>query len=305
MANAFDTVAVDVIAQEALTRLIQKLAFIKSVHRDFSTTALQKNQSVITHILTELSASDVSFAGAAGGYVGSSGQDLDQTDVQITLDQHKAVTFSLSDDERDKSSIDLFNRFAEVAAYGLAKGVVDTLIGADTLGANAGGISKSISTGQLTMDKLIDLGAAFDEDGIPEQGRWLIAHPVVLAELEKEVTAVTNATFSVNSSIVEGGVNRLRGFDIYAYNGGVLSKTGGSCGMIAGFNDSLALVTAPPSSPPDSAGASLAYITDPETGLTIQRRQFYDADKALYTFSLTLYLGSKLTSGNRAYKMLN
>jgi hypothetical protein len=313
MANSFGKVAVDVIAQEALTRLIQKLSFIKNVHRDFSTTSLQKGQNVVTHIITELASSDVTFGGAkAGGgtnpdgYSASSKADLIQTDVSINLDKHKAVTFTLSDGERDSSSIDMFNRYAEVASYGLAKGIVDVLLGSDTLGAKAASISKTIDAGDLTMDKLIDLGAAFDADGIPEAGRWLVAHPKVLAELEKEVTAVTNATFSVNSSIVEGGVNRIRGFDIYAYNGGVLKDglTAGDCSMVAGFSDSLALVTAPPSSPPDTSGASLAYITDPETGLTIQRRQWYDADKALYSFALTLYLGSKLTSGTRAYKML-
>ena len=121
MANSFDTVAVDVIAQEALTRLIQKLSFVKSIHKDFSTTALAKNQSVITHIISEMSASDVDFA-SGGGYVSSTGTDLIQSDVEIALNKHKAVTFTLSDDERDKSSIDLFNRFAEVASYGLAKG---------------------------------------------------------------------------------------------------------------------------------------------------------------------------------------
>ena len=61
MANQFNTVAVDVIAQEALTRLIQKLSFIKNIHKDFSTTSLAKGQSVVTHIISELTAGDVEF----------------------------------------------------------------------------------------------------------------------------------------------------------------------------------------------------------------------------------------------------
>ena len=304
MANSFDTVAVDVIAQEALTRLIQKLSFVKSIHKDFSTTALAKNQSVITHIISEMSASDVDFA-SGGGYVSSTGTDLIQSDVEIALDKHKAVTFTLSDDERDKSSIDLFNRFAEVASYGLAKGIVDTLIGSDTLGAGGASITNTAIAGGLSMDALVDLGATFDSAGVPEANRWIVAHPNTLAELEKEVTAVTNATFNVNSSIIEGGVNRIRGFDLYSYNGGILTNTASSVGAVAGFTDSLALVTAPPSSPPSSAGADLGYVSDPETGLTIQRRQWYDADKAQFAFSLTLYLGTKLTAGTRMWKINN
>ena len=302
MANAFDTVAVDVIAQEALTRLIQKLDFVKGIHKNFSTTALALNQNVITHILTEMNATDVVLA---DGYIDSA-NDAVQSDVSITLDQHKAVTFTLSDAERDASSIDLFNRFAEVAAYGLAKGIVDELLGANTLGIGGASISaNNVQAGGLSMDALIDLGALFDANGVPESQRWLVAHPQVLADLEREVTAVTNSTFSVNSSIVEGGVNRIRGFNCYSYNGGILTTTAGSVGAIAGFSDSLAIVTAPPSSPPSSAGADLSYVTDPSTGLTIQRRQWYDADTGTYAFALTLYLGTKLTSGDRIYGIQN
>jgi hypothetical protein len=309
MANSFDTVAVDVIAQEALTRLIQKLSFIKNIHKDFSTTSLAKGQSVITHIISELTAGDVEFdssTASENGYIASTGKDLVQSDVEVTLDKHKAVTFTLSDDERDASSIDLFNRFADVASYGLAKGIVDSLIGSDTLGADGATIdSGNAQAGGLSMDGLIDLGAKFDSAGVPEAGRWIVGHPLAVAELEKEVTAVTNSTFSVNSSIVEGGVNRIRGFDIYTYNGGILSSASSKVGAIAGFNDSLALVTAPPSSPPNSAGADLGYVSDPETGLTIQRRQWYDADMAKFAFALTLYMGTKLTAGNRMWKITN
>jgi hypothetical protein len=244
----------------------------------------------------------------SSSYLGSA-EDAAQNDVDILLDQHKHVTFKLTDAERDASSIDLFNRFAEVASYGLAKGIVDYLLGSSTLGSNGSTISVDnaidLQGNGLTMDKLIDLGAKFDADGIPESQRWLVAHPSVLADLEKEVTAVTNATFNVSNSIVEGGVNRIRGFNIYSYNGGILSSADDQIGAVAGFSDSLALVTAPPSSPPDSAGSSLSYISEPSTGLTIQRRQWYDANTGTYAFALTLYMGAVLTSATRMYKLQN
>lgn len=304
MPNNFNSVAVDVIAQEALTRLIQKLDFVKKINTNYSSTSLSFGSSVNTHILTEMTAQDWTTS-----YINNK-EDAVQNDVLVPLNTHKHVTFQLTDAERDSSDIELFSRFAEVASYALAKGIVDHLIGASTLGANAGNIDTAtnqidLATGGLTMDHLIDLGAKFDSAGIPESQRWLVGHPSVLAELEKEVTAVTNATFNVSNSIVEGGVNRIRGFNIYSYNGGVLSATNTNIGAVAGFGDSLALVTAPPSSPPDSAGASLAYITDPSTGLTIQRRQWYDANTGVYAFALTLYLGAVLTAGDRMFKIKN
>ena len=105
MANSFGTVAVDVIAQEALTRLIQKLEFVKGIHKNFSTTALAKGQNVVTHILTEMSAQDFD---ADNGY-DNNANDAIQSDVSIPLDQHKHVTFQLTDAERDSSSIDLLS----------------------------------------------------------------------------------------------------------------------------------------------------------------------------------------------------
>ena len=302
MANSLGTTAVDVIAQEALTRLIQKLDFVKNIHKDFSQTSLRLGQDVITHVITEMSAATFSTDYSTGV------QNAVQTDVNITLGTHKHVTFQLTDAERDASSIDLYGRYAEVAAYALAKAIVEELLGSGTLGSNGASITSTpiaLSGNPLSMDDLIDLGAEFDAAGIPESQRWLVAHPSVLAGLEKDVQQVSNASFDVSNSIVEGGVNRIRGFNIYGYNGGILSKAGSAVGAVAGFSDSLALVTAPPSSPPNTAGSSLAYITDPSSGLTVQRREWYDADKGIYSFALTLYMGAQLTAGTRMFKITN
>ena len=302
MANSFDTVTTNLIAQEALTRLVQNLGFFKSVQTNFSRGALTKGQSVVTHIMDEMSAADVNISSGYDANV----NDATQTAVNITLDQHKATMFQLTDDERDKSDVDLFSRFAPVAAYGLGKGIVDFLLGSSVLGADAGNISNTVTlSGGFSMDDLIDLGAEMDEAGVPEGSRWIVVQPKVLASLEKDVTSVTNATFNIGGTIVDGGVSRIRGFNIYSYGGGVLSSASTECGAVAGFGSSLALVTAPPSSPPSSAGADLSYVSEPETGLTIQRREWYDANKALFNFALTLYFGGKLTAGDRAWAIFN
>ena len=76
-------------------------------------------------------------------------------------------------------------------------------------------------------------------------------------------------------------------------------------GAIAGYSETLLLVAAPPSTPPSSAGSDLAYVGDADTGLTIQKREWYDPDKGVYNFVLTLYLGSKLSAGARGWKIKN
>lgn len=304
MANSFGTVKTDIIAQEALTRLLQNLAFVKDIHTDFSQSALALGSSVVTHIITEATGVTVD---ASKTYT-EQAQNMAQTDVKVPLGTHKAITFQLSDAERDGSQINLMNRYADVASYGLGKAMVEELLGTNTLGNNGGNISKSLSLGvanKFTMGEVIDLGAQMDADGIPEVGRFIVAHPQVLARLEKELTEVSNSSFNVGGTILNGGFSKIRGFNVYAYNGGILDKASNKVGAVAGFSDSLALVTAPPSLPPSSAGADLSYVSDANTGLTIQKRQWYDADASKFNYVLTMYMGAKLTHGNRMFKIIN
>ena len=297
------TVATDVIAQEALARLIQNLAFIKNINTNFTQVGLAKGKSVFTHIITEMEAQDWDTAYTNAGEL----QAAAQSDVEIPLDKHKHVTFQLTDAQRDASQIELYGRFADVAAYALSKGIVEALIGEDTIGADAASLSNEIDVAGagLTMSTIIDLGAQMDSAGIPEGSRWLVAHPTVLADLEKDVTEVTNASFDVGGTILNGGVSRIRGFDIYSYNGGELVTTDDKIGAVAGYSETLCLVTAPPSTPPNASGASLGYVGDADSGLTIQKREWYDADKAVYNLALTLYLGTKLSAGARGWKIKN
>lgn len=299
MANSFGTVATNVIAQEALTRLVKNLRFLQNCHADFSTEALAKGQNVTTHIVADQSAADFGTDGYKAG-------DATQTGVAVPLNKHKHVTFSLSDGERDSSQVSLFERFAESAAYGLGKAVVDHIFNAGTGGTIAGASqSVSLSASGLDLEALINLGAEMDAAGVPETGRWLVAHPSVLANLEKDVVGITNATFNVGGTLTNGGVSRIRGFDLFAYNNASLETGAGKVGAYAGFRDSLAVVTAAPSLPPEAESGSLSYVTEPNTGLTVQQREWYDMKLAEYNFTLTLYFGAKLTAGNRLWKVVN
>ena len=297
MPNSFGTVATDVIAQEALARLVQNLSFIKNVNTNFSQAGLVKGQSVISHIVQDINPALFNNSYTDGV------RDAVQTDVEIPLDKHIHTTFQLTDAQRDSSQIELFSRFADAAAYGLGKGIVDEVLGSGNLNPITNTVD--LSGGGLDMGSLIDLGSEMDAAGIPEGSRWIVVHPKVLSNLEKDVTEVTNASFNIGGTILNGGVSRIRGFDIYAYNGVALDDTAGGVGAVAGFSESLLLVAAPPTNPPSNAGADLQYVGDVGSGLTIQKREWYDPDQGVYNFVLTLYIGTKLASADRAWKITN
>jgi hypothetical protein len=169
------------------------------------------------------------------------------------------------------------------------------------------GISNNVglSSSGFNLDALIDLGAEMDDAGIPDIGRWVVIHPKVLATLEKDVVGITNSTFDVGSSIVNGGVSKIRGFDLYSYNNDDFSDSAGEVAGYAGFKESLAVVSAAPSLPPESSSGSLAYVTEPNSGLTVQRREWYDTKMATFNFALTLYFGAKMPSAGRAWTITN
>lgn len=297
MANALGTVATDVIAQEALARLVQNLSFIKNVNTNFSQTGLVKGQSVISHIVQDINPALYNNSYTDGV------RDAVQTDVEIPLDKHIHTTFQLTDAQRDSSQIELLSRFANTAAQGLGKGIVDQVL-SDT---NINGITNTfdLQGGGLNMGSIIDMSAEFDAAGVPAGNRWIVAHPKVLANLEKDVTEISNSSYDVSGTILDGGVSRIRGFDVYAYASPYLNETAGNNGAVAGFSESLLLVAAPPSNPPVTAGADLSYVGDPASGLTIQKREWYDPDQGVYNFVLTLYIGTKLSAGDRAWVVQN
>ena len=106
MANTIGTTNANVIAQRALEILVADYSFLRNAVTDFSSEAAKYNASVFTHRISATTAQDYS---QANGYAATA---TTQTDVQITLNKFKHVSYSVDDQERTSSNINLIERFA-------------------------------------------------------------------------------------------------------------------------------------------------------------------------------------------------
>ena len=105
MANTIGTTNANVIAQRALEILVADYSFLRNAVTDFSSEAAKYNASVFTHRISATTAQDYS---QANGYAATA---TTQTDVQITLNKFKHVSYSVDDQERTSSNINLIERF--------------------------------------------------------------------------------------------------------------------------------------------------------------------------------------------------
>ena len=122
MANSIGTTNANVIAQRALEILVADYSFLRNSVTDFSSEAAKYNASIYTHRISATTAQDYS---QANGYVATA---TTQTDVQITLNKFKHVSYSVDDQERTSSNINLIERFAGAAAHALGLQMVGDLL---------------------------------------------------------------------------------------------------------------------------------------------------------------------------------
>ena len=122
MANTLGTTNANVIAQRALEILVEDYSFIRNAVTDFSPEAAKYNATVYTHRLSALTAQDYS---QANGYVATAAT---QTDAGITLNKFKHVTYSVDDQERSTSQVNIIERFAGAAAHALGLQMVGDLL---------------------------------------------------------------------------------------------------------------------------------------------------------------------------------
>jgi hypothetical protein len=290
MANTLGTVNAEVIAMESLTTLLDQLPFLNSISKRFTDQRVKKGKSLDLHIVSATSAKD--FV-PANGYVAD---DQTQVDVKIPLDQHKYVSYKITGNERDSTDIDLIKRFANVNAHALGKAIVTYLLSLYTVAAGAVGTVKAV--GSWDRAALIDVTVAMDTAKIPSVGRFGLLSPTYHGALRKDggIVYVQNNA-NAEQFITDGTLGRIEGVDLFKYT--AMPKTAGPDFIegIFGVPEAIGLITAVPGMPSDPSivPGSITYVTEPNSGLTVQLRKSYDMDLDEEKVVMTLYFGGKIT----------
>lgn len=189
----------------------------------------------------------------------------------LTIDKGKSFAFQVSDVLAAQADVDLMNMFMEDAAKQLKISITDevfytTFIGAtpntasttaantrtchaSNQGATAGVKSAALNLGTdlapidtatpaNLLALILNMGAALDEQNVPESGRWLIMSPYDRQVLMNTTLAQAYFTGDSTSIVRTGKIGRIDRFDVYVSN--MLPRADASKGWVAGSGDPAA-----------------------------------------------------------------
>ena len=281
MANTIGTTKGDLIAQQALTTLLARIPLLTQITTSFGASTANFNQRVVTHTVTAGSASSFNVA---TGYVPA---NRTQTDVPVTIDKHYYHAFAVNDQEASESTINLIERFAPTAAHALGKQIADDLFALVTAANYAN--STTSAAGAFDRPKVVDISKAMNDRNVMLDGRFMILAPGHYANLFKD-TSIVSTDFGASGDAQSGMISSpVHGFAVSEYS--ALPGNGENLVGIAGVRESLCLVTRIPELPQERSGGRLSVVTEPNTGLSVLVRQFYNWRIGQEEYAFTLMYG--------------
>lgn len=278
MANTLNT-AERAILQSALSEYASSMAPVRAFTLDAdSGRPGQRNASVIVKLAAARTASTFSSSYESG--------DTTFTDKTVSLNHHCFTSFNLTDVEYSKHTFDIVEKAGIEAARATARNVMDYVTGIiiDTNYGSTAGQHYLASTAVTAFDAddVITLGQYMDSNNTPRTDRSLIVLPQAYANLKKDNMLQGVNTSGSSQSLREGVVGRIDSFDVYMANEINTSATETNLGVYAFACHptamAVALRTVPPSDSDLASAAGLRYgeMTDPDSGITLGMRSWYN-----------------------------
>jgi hypothetical protein len=275
-----------VIAQKALETLVARLPILRKISTDFSDQKQKFGENVIVHVVSPAAAAEFS---SSTGYVVS---ERTQNDVAVPMDHHIHHTYGVGVQEASSSRVDLINRFATTAAYSLGANIVSALCALVKKANFANETVIALGTGGDGFNRkgVIKVGTALGKRFVAPFDRFMLLNSDYYGSLCNDITIVGGMNNPGQKTIQSGVLPDVHGFEVSEY----VSLPDNSQNLVgfAGTVDSLALATRIPDDPGQGASnCSITIATEPQTGLSIQVREWYNPDMAQYRRSYTLMFG--------------
>ena len=267
-ANALGTLVGDLVTQRALDLLKLRFPVLNRISTDFSPENAAFNQTIRTRIRTVPGVTDYS---PATGYATS---DVTSTDVNVTLNAHKAVQIAFTANDLASTRRMLFGEQEEGIHYALGKSLVDALYALLVPATFTGKTVQPLAGfGRATV---VAMARDLSKRGVPTTQRTLLLYSDYFAALASDSALVSLAAYQRPEIITGYQLPNVAGFDIYeAVN---LPPAGNLTGF--GFSpDALILATRLPNDyttvfPGASGGGITTVVTNPDTGMSVMLVQY-------------------------------
>ena len=288
MANTLGTTNANVIAQRALEILVADYSFLRNSVADFSSEAAKYNASIYTHRISATTAQDYS---QANGYVASA---TTQSDVAITLNKFKHVTYSVDDQERTSSNINLIERFAGAAAHALGLQMVGDLLALVTSSSFTSALTQSSAT--FSYASVVSAGITLNNANVPQHDRYAVLAPSYYGRLLNDSTIVANAQISGEQSRT-AGIGSVAGFNINMYS--AVPSNSITLGGFFAQREALLIAARVPEIPTGvPIPGDISVVTEPRTGLSVQVREAYSVQTGQLSRTYCLIYGCKAGETN-------
>jgi len=170
-------------------------------------------------------------------------ENLDDNQIQLTIDQGSYFAFKVDDIEERQSHINFEALATSSGAYALKKNydynvlkyIYDNAVASTgTLGTQG----TSANTGDEVANLVSQAAAELDKNDVPEENRWLVAPPQFYEVLRQAGSKIMDMSVTgggasplLNGRVTDG---KLHGFDLYQSNAIGVGTTGSAATQVFG-----------------------------------------------------------------------
>lgn len=254
----------EIFAQSALEGFVKILAPLRAFSTNFSASPGTKGASVLVPVVSNLTATTF-----GGSYAVCNGT---KTVVTVSLTGHKFIAVGQGDLDAANSSAASLESFGRQQGAALATLVMQDILSLVTT-ANFS-LATAVASTALDVPQLRATRLLLNQNDVPMDPRSLILDCTPMDSLLSVTNFVQAYAFADNQVIQEGRVRRALGFDLYELNN--LFTSGASVMGFACHPNAIAIAMRYLAPQSGNTYEAAGPVTDPETGLTLGLRQFYD-----------------------------
>lgn len=285
-----------IIAQKALGRFASYMNLAKTVSRDFDWTPATVGETINIPKRGTLSANDKT---AGSNYTL---QNPTATDVSVTLNKHKEVTFVIDDVTKVLENQNTRDGYAEDAAIALAESV-------ETEIANLHSSIENTVTFDATSDAtkntaMLNLRKFFTEQKVPKiEKKYGYFDATVVNEL-LEVDRFARADALGKSGVIEqGALLNIYGMDIFESQNIAVSGSPVAYHNLVYTKNAFVLATRPLPEVPAGHGAVSTVIQDPDTNVGLRVVSSWDTSLGGLKLTLDLLFGVAVLDQRRVVEL--
>lgn len=284
-----------IIANKVLQRFPSYMNLAKTVSRDSDWSTASVGATIQVPKTGAVSAND-----KAAGVVFTK-QNPTGTNVSVTLNKHKEVTFTIDDVTKVLENQDTQARYAEDGAIALSEAIETSLAQLHPSVTNTITWDRSSSA---TIDaSLLKLRKFFTDQKVPKtEQRYLYCDATVFNDLLAQQKYTDQSWRGANNTVADGQMIRTYGFDITESQ--MIETTGSPVAYhnLAYTRNAMVLASRPLARP-QGFGGNYAVINDANTGLSLRTLFWYNADLGAHQLTIDILYGVNILDDRRIVEL--